>query len=58
VDGAHPAGDVIKETIGAFPRVILAEGDYVVIARNDGKVYNRNFKVEPGFDREIEVLAQ
>jgi hypothetical protein len=38
--------------------VILAEGDYVVIARNDGKVYNRNFKVEPGFDREIEVVAQ
>jgi hypothetical protein len=53
-----PGGDVIKEAIGAFPRVILAEGDYVVIARNDGKVYNRNFKVEPGFDREIEVLAQ
>jgi hypothetical protein len=53
-----PGGDVIKEAIGAFPRVILAEGDYVVIARNDGKVYNRNFKVEPGFDREIEVVAQ
>ena len=53
-----PGGDVIKESTGAFPRVILAEGDYVVIARNDGKVYNRNFKVEPGFDREIEVVAQ
>jgi len=53
-----PGGDVIKEAIGAFPRVILAEGDYVAIARNDGKVYNRNFKVEPGFDREIEVVAQ
>jgi hypothetical protein len=53
-----PGGDVIKEAIGAFPRVILAEGDYVVIARNEGKVYNRNFKVEPGFDREIEVVAQ
>jgi hypothetical protein len=53
-----PGGDVIKEAVGAFPRVILAEGDYVVIARNDGKVYNRNFKVDPGFDREIEVVAQ
>jgi len=53
-----PGGDVIKESVGAFPRVILAEGDYVVIARNEGKVYNRNFKVEPGFDREIEVVAQ
>ena len=23
-----PGGDVIKESIGAFPRVILAEGEY------------------------------
>ncbi|MDQ2953730.1 MAG: hypothetical protein M3R18_02170, partial [Pseudomonadota bacterium] len=34
-----PGGDVIKESIGAFPRVILAEGDYRVIARNEGKVF-------------------
>jgi len=53
-----PGGDVIKESIGAFPRVVLAEGDYVAIARSEGKVYNRDFKVEPGFDREIEVLAR
>jgi hypothetical protein len=53
-----PGGDIIKESIGAFPRVILAEGDYLVIARNEGKVFNREFKVEPGFDREIEVMAR
>ena len=53
-----PGGDVIKESIGAFPIVILAEGDYVAIARNEGKVYNREFKVESGVDREIEVLAR
>src|SRR6266702_1412454 len=53
-----PGGDVIKESIGAFPRVILAEGDYVAIARNEGKVFTRDFKVEPGFDREIEVMAK
>ena len=53
-----PAGDVIKESIGAFPKVILEEGDYVAIARNEGKVYTQNFKVEPGLDREIEVLAR
>jgi hypothetical protein len=52
-----PGGDVIKESIGAFPKVVLEEGDYVAIARSEGKVYNRDFKVEPGFDREIEVLA-
>ncbi len=53
-----PGGDVIKELIGAFPTVILAEGDYVAIARHEGKVFNREFKVEPGFDREIELLTR
>ncbi|MEA2871586.1 MAG: hypothetical protein QOH67_1562 [Hyphomicrobiales bacterium] len=53
-----PGGDIVKEAIGAFPKVILAEGDYSVVARNEGKVYNGKFKVEPGFDREIEVLSR
>jgi hypothetical protein len=52
-----PGGDVVKEAMGAFPRVILAEGDYRVMARNDGKVYERAFKVSSGVDGEIEVLA-
>jgi len=53
-----PGGDVVKESIGAFPRVILAEGDYRVIARNEGKVFQRGFKVSSGVDGEIEVLAR
>jgi hypothetical protein len=53
-----PGGDVIKETTGAFPIVILAEGDYVVVAKNEGKVFNREFKVDAGVDREIEVMAK
>jgi len=53
-----PGGDVVKETIGAFPKVILAEGEYSVVARNEGKTYNSKFKVEPGVDREIEVLSR
>ena len=48
----------VSYSIGAFPKVILAEGDYSVVARNEGKVYNGKFKVEPGFDREIEVLSR
>jgi hypothetical protein len=43
-----PGGDVIREAIGAFPQVILAEGDYVLIARQEGQVYSRDFKVETG----------
>ena len=53
-----PGGDVIKESIGAFPRVILAEGEYRAIARNEGKVYEREFKVINGVDGDIEVLSR
>ena len=53
-----PGGDVVKESIGAFPKVVLAEGDYRAIARNDGKTYEREFKVVNGVDGEIEVLAR
>jgi hypothetical protein len=53
-----PGGDVIKESIGAFPRVILAEGDYRAIARNDNKTYEGEFRVVPGVDREVEVLGR
>jgi hypothetical protein len=54
-----PGGDVIKESIvGAFPRVILAEGEYRTIARNDGKSYEGNFRVVNGVDREVEIVAR
>ncbi len=53
-----PAGDVITESKGAFPRVILAEGEYKVIARNDNKTYQQDLVVIPGVDGEIEVLAR
>jgi hypothetical protein len=53
-----PGGDVIREAIGAFPSVTLAEGDYVLIARHEGQVYTREFKVESGLDRDIEVVQK
>jgi hypothetical protein len=52
-----PAGDVIKESIGAFPRVVLSEGEYRAIAKNEGKVFERPFNVVNGVDGEIEVIA-
>jgi hypothetical protein len=53
-----PGGDVIKESIGAFPRVILAEGEYRVVARNDNRTYEDGFRVVNGVDREVEVVAR
>ena len=52
-----PGGDVIKESIGAFPRVVLSEGEYRAIAKNEGKVYERPFNVVTGVDGEVEVIA-
>jgi hypothetical protein len=53
-----PGGDVIKESIGAFPRVVLSEGEYRAIAKNEGKVYERPFNVVTGVDGEVEVVAR
>lgn len=53
-----PGGDVIKESIGAFPRVVLSEGEYRAIAKNEGKVYERAFNVVNGVDGEVEVVAR
>jgi hypothetical protein len=55
-----PGGDVVKESIGAFPRVILAEGEYRAVARSDDreKPYERTFRVVTGVDTEVEVLAR
>ncbi len=53
-----PGGDVIREAIGAFPTIALAEGVYTAIARNAGNAYTSEFKIVSGLDRDIEVLAQ
>ena len=53
-----PGGDIIRELIGAFPSLVLAEGEYVVVARHDAKTYQATFEVESGMDRDVEVIAQ
>ena len=53
-----PGGDVIKESTGAFPKVVLSEGEYRAIAKNEGKVYERPFNVVNGVDGEVEVVAR
>jgi hypothetical protein len=53
-----PGGDVIKESIGAFPKVVLSDGEYRAIAKNEGKVYERPFNVVNGVDGEVEVVAR
>jgi hypothetical protein len=53
-----PGGDLIRDLIGAFPSLVLGEGEYVVIARHESKTYQATFEVQSGMDRDVEVVAQ
>jgi hypothetical protein len=53
-----PDGDNIVESVGAFPSVVLAAGPYKAIAQHDGKSYTSDFLVEPGVNRDVEVILK
>ncbi|SFV32355.1 hypothetical protein SAMN05216456_1622 [Devosia crocina] len=42
---------------GAFPSTVLAEGVYVILAKQGEQVYNREVEIVSGGSREIEVLT-
>ena len=50
-------GATVFTELGAFPSTVLAEGDYLVLAKQGTQVFNREFQVQPGATREIEVLT-
>ncbi len=52
-----PQGETIFSDIGAFPATVLAEGDYLALAKLGENVYNREFEVTAGSPREIEILT-
>lgn len=53
-----PGGDVVKESFGAFPSHVLSGGEYSVVARHEGRLYSQDFSVDPGRDREVEIVAR
>jgi hypothetical protein len=53
-----PGGDIVRELAGAFPSLVLAEGEYVVVARHNARTYQATFTVQSGMDRDVEVLAK
>lgn len=53
-----PGGDIISEALGAFPTMELAEGEYDVVARNDGREYKDKVKVVSGVNRDHEVVMR
>lgn len=52
------AGDIVGESVSAFPTMILAEGRYTAVARNKDKIYQRDFSVAAGKNTDVEVLMK
>jgi hypothetical protein len=51
------SGDIVRESVGAFVSMVLAEGDYAVVAKNRDKIYQRAFTVSAGRNQEVEVVT-
>lgn len=51
------SGDVVHESVGAFASMVLAEGDYAVVAKNRERIYQREFTVTAGRNQDVEVLV-
>ena len=52
------AGDTLHQSVGAFPKIILAEGTYTAVARHDNRTFARDFTISPGLNRDVEVRLQ
>jgi hypothetical protein len=52
-----PGGDVVSETLTELKDVILAEGDYVALARFNGTIFSQEFKVQSGRAIGVDVAA-
>jgi hypothetical protein len=50
-------GATIFTDLGAFPSTVLAEGDYLVLAKQGEQVFNREFQVQAGSPKDVEVLT-
>lgn len=51
-------GDIVKESVGAYSSMVLAEGRYTVIAKNRDRIYQRDIEVEAGRNEDFEVLPE
>jgi hypothetical protein len=51
------SGDIVRESVGAFASLVLAAGNYAVVAKNRDRIYQKDFTVVAGRNRDVEVLA-
>jgi hypothetical protein len=52
------SGDSVSESVSAFPSLVLAEGQYTVVARNKDRNFTQDFTVKAGENRDVEVLLK
>jgi hypothetical protein len=45
----------VHRSVGAFPSIVLAAGNYTAAAEHQNQIYSRDFTVEAGIGRDIEV---
>lgn len=50
------SGDIVAESVSAFPVMVLAEGEYTAVARNKDKIYQKDFAVDAGRNEDVEIL--
>ncbi|ENN92418.1 hypothetical protein BBbe_07270 [Bartonella bovis 91-4] len=53
----NESGDIVYETAGAYVSLVLAEGDYIAIAKNKDQIYQKVFSVVSGRDEDINIIA-
>jgi hypothetical protein len=51
-------GEIVFDSVGAFPSLVLAAGNYTAIAVHGGDVFESPFTVAAGLNRDVEVLAE
>ena len=52
------SGDIVKENVGAFASMVLAEGTYTVIAKNRDRIYQRDIEVVAGRNEDVDVFTE
>jgi hypothetical protein len=50
-----PGGDIVSETLSELKDFVLAEGEYVAVARYDGRIFQKPFEVRSGRAAAVDV---
>lgn len=51
-------GDIVYESVSAYASLVLAAGDYIAVAKNKDRLYQREFSVTAGKNENIDVFAK